>query len=401
MRLLDDIAIRTRNGFWYYEVRKISRLKDAALDRKAFGGDCERRRHFEGIRRSWSSPDARQTFGGKTLLEVVNAWDASGDGRGPYADATRNFRSPFWKFVQQPNIPLEEYLAHIDKYVLDHGLVRLSHEDRLLYGSFLSGYEPALQYGATPAHSAILHSLAMTCTLDAMSVLIALFRVAMARGSLERAIAIRKAMRLSMLEMSITGHLPSQVAIYVSVLVEARVLANCWVSAADWKASDDYVIKKPSSTERIHAFCRYRLWFITHATIGSRYGDAPIVIPTSGILWAEQNREALVAAQECLDRARAEIIHDNVYSANEAQVSKHLAEVDRILRELPPRPTGLQDSYYDASLLEPADRSEVEEDPYARREDRIATLMAGWPRHRPDPQWCSDMLARAIMSPAK
>jgi hypothetical protein len=375
MRTLDDISVRTQNGFWYYQVRQIEHLSDAALDRKAFGEDCERRRYFEGIRRSWSSPNARGVVGDMKMLEVVDGWDRGDTGPGPYAEAKINYESAFWKFVSDPNIPLDEYSEHIAKYVQSNDLIRLRREDLRLYDSFLSAYEPALQCGDTPAYRAMLHNLAMIGTLDALSVLIAIFREAMARGSLDQAIAVRDAIRLGISEMLVTGRIPSEVATCVHALVESRALANRWVSVDEWKSSDQKAIKNPSSAERKRAFDRYRRWFIAHATTRNGYGDTPFVIPTDGILWLERNRDALVAARESMDMAIAEKIHHNIYGTGGAQVLKHLAEATRILQELAPRPTDLQACYYDPTppLSTGTDR---EHDPRDTREGRLAALLA-------------------------
>lgn len=386
MRSLDDIAIRTRNGFWYYQVRQIEHLSDAALDRKAFGDDCGRRRYFEGIRRSWSSPDARPIVGGKTALKVVDAWDQVDTGPRPYASATRNFQSKFWTFVWKPDIPLYEYTRHIENYVHNNDLVRLGRHDLRLYESFLSAYEPALQCGATPAYDEMLHHLTATGTLDSLSVLIALFREAMARGSLDQATAIRMAIRDAMLEMLIAGCIPSEVASTVFALVESRVLANRWLSVDDWKSSDKHAINNPSSTERNRAFDRYRRWFDTHAITRSGYGDTPIAIRTPGIRWAEENLDALVAARGFMDQAISEQLHDNICGGDGSRVTEHLAEAARILQELPPRPLDLQACYYDPhpSRLAESDR---DGDPHRRREDRLAAALAlPWPGFRDSQQ---------------
>ena len=375
MRSLDDIAVRTKNGFWYYQVRQIEHLSDAALDRKVFGKDCGRRRYFEGIRRSWSSPKARSVVGGMTVLKVVDGWDRGNNGSGPYAEATKNFKSTFWKFVSDPTVPLDEYIEHVEKYVRSNDLVRLRRQDLRLYESFLSAYEPALQCGDTPAYRAMLHNLAMIGTLDALSVLIAIFREAMARGSLDQAIAIREAIRLGMFEMLVTGRMPPEVATCVMALVESRVLANHWVSVDEWKSSDQKAIKNRSSAERKRAFDRYRLWFIAHATTRNGYGDTPFVIRTDGILWLERNRDALVAARKFMDMAIADQIHDNIYGTGGEQVSKHLAEAARILQELSPRPTDLQACYYDPPPPLSAELDQ-EHDPRDTREGRLAALLA-------------------------
>lgn len=315
--------------FWYEEIRAISGLNDAGLDRKCFGEDCGRRRYFEGIRRSWSSPDARPIVDGRTVLQVVDSWDTNGAGPGPYANATRNFRSKLWDFLANPDASPDDYTAHIQDYVSNHGLVRLSWHEVRLYRMLLGTSEPAVQNGAL-SHSAMLQELIKDRTIDALSVLIALFREAMAAFSLDRAVATRSAVRLCMNDMMTASLIPPQVEALFGVLIEARVLNNCWVSDAEWRSRAEGCCRRPSSTERNRDLIRWINWYISHATMHVPiYGEAPIASRTAGISWVEQNRDALVRA--LWHKGQAE-------TAESRYASDHLAEVTRIFERLPPRP---------------------------------------------------------------
>lgn len=316
MRPAEDLAERARNWFWYWMVRRISGLSNEALDQK-FLRTSERIRRFEVISESASSPAKIALRDGRTLLELVDMADRPAPDRpGPFAPATQAFESPFWDFLI-PNGPRPAYRGRrsscdasdltseraslscsefIQSYVHERGWLRLPNGSGSLYEIFLGPDEPAVEMRIGTAYSAMLHKLVAEQTLEAVAVLMALFREAIHNVDLKRAAAIKVALKGATTWLCQRYEMPDRMTKLLDSLVFDRILKNLWLTKADWqRAAEERTDPKINSRDRIKEFQRWVDWYISHPREGEprRFGAFPIVPQSARTRWVESNRDAL------------------------------------------------------------------------------------------------------------
>jgi hypothetical protein len=293
MRPTEDLAYRARNWFWYWRVRHISSLSNDQLDLKCFG-DQGRKRHFERLQSSASSPDEVALVAGSTLLDLVDGWERPVDGRpGPYASLKRDFKSRLWEFLAGRDLAPSVYCDHIQEAADARGWMRAGDRDYSLYETFLGDAEPAIESGISTAYSAMLHKLVNEATPDATAVLLALFREAMHRVELEQAIAIRTALNASIAWMGHRHGIPERVTQLLRQLVRDRVLANRWVTEADWRKDTNTPVKRAmGSRARIREFQAWVTWYTRRprAFDATGYGRFPLVPQSARTDWLETHR---------------------------------------------------------------------------------------------------------------
>lgn len=296
MRPTQDLAYRARNWFWYWRVRQISGLTNEQLDQKCFG-DHGRRRHFERLEASASDPDEIPLVDGKTLLELVNAWDLPGDrGPGPFACATRAFESPLWSFLATRDQAPTVFTDCIQNYAEKRGWMRVHDCDYALYAMFLGTDEPAIAHGVETTYSAMLHKLVNEVSPDATAVLIALFREAIHQVELENAIAIRNALTASIVWMGELLGIHRNVTQLIKQLSSDRVLSNRWITEADWRTNTNTPITpKLASRARIREFHAWVRWYTNRpqAFDGNGFGRFPLVPISARTEWLEAHRDFL------------------------------------------------------------------------------------------------------------
>ena len=333
MRPTQDLAYRARNWFWYWRVRQISGLTNDELDKKCFGAHG-RRQHFERLEVTASDPDEMPLVDGKTLLELVDAWDAPEDGgAGPYACATRAFRSRLWSFLATRDVAQATYTDYIQHCAEDRGWMRAHDRDYALYAMFLGADEPAIEHGVETAYSAMLHKLVNDASPDATAMLIALFREAMYQVELENAIAIRKALTASIVWMGERLEIPRNMTQLIKQLAIDRVLSNRWITEADWRTQTNTPVTPRLTTRaRIREFNAWVRWYTNRpaAFDGNGYGRFPLVPRSARTDWLEAHRDFL-------DEVREEVgaLRQTHWNFGDSQVleNKAFAEKARIYAE--------------------------------------------------------------------
>lgn len=297
-------------------MRAISGLRNDALDRKCFGRAAGRKRHFERLQHTASSPDEVALLDGKTLLHIVDQWDIADDQERPYAAATKSFHSKLWLLLLERDLAPATYSKCIQEYAAQQGWIRIGLDDAFLYRTFLGEAEPAIQHGTSNDYHAMLHTLAIQATPDALATLIALFRGAMHAVLLEQAIAIRSAIKVC-LAMILRPHenLDSRAGAFRSFerllwqLVQHRVFSNVWLTQNDWRSQTG--AKRDGGTSsrlRIKEFKDWVAWYVdaSDAVSRTRYGQFPIVPKSPRTSWLEANRDELICVYERLAHLRHE-----------------------------------------------------------------------------------------------
>ena len=350
MRPTQDLAYRARNWFWYWMIRQISGLSNESLDRRCFD-PLKRPRHFERLQASAADPSVRTLVDDKTLLAVVDAWDAPEDGRpGPFACATQAFESKLWEFLATRDSPAAVYTDYIQHYAEQRGWMRAANRDFGLYAMFLGTDEPAIAHGVETAYSAMLHRLVNEMTPDATAVLVALFREAIHQVELENAIAIRKALRASIFWMGENLGIPRHVTQLVDRLVSDRILSNRWLTEADWRTQTNTPVKPGiAAGARIREFRAWVSWYTqrTHAQGGTGFGCFPIVPKSVRTEWLESHRDFLeqVRGEVGVLRQTHWSLHDSADPRNRAVAEQARIQADGLLSRICPPATASEGLY--------------------------------------------------------
>lgn len=296
MRMAEDLGYRARNWFWYWQVRQTSQLSNQRLDEKVFG-DVGRKRHFERIQHSASSPDRVAVLGGPTLVELVDRWGLEGsDVDRPFATATIAFHSRLWEFLTKRDIAPQEYTDFVQSTVASRGWHRIHGRDFGLYRRFLGEAEPASNLSGGVAFSAMLHRLANDAAPDSLALLVALFREAVYAVRLQEALLIKPAIKAATGWMCRQVNMPETETRLLARLVDDRVLSNVWITESDWR--DDAGCRAGSTTsswERLRQFREWVAWYTRDRPQSSQSGfcASPIVPLSPRIGWLESNREVL------------------------------------------------------------------------------------------------------------
>lgn len=332
MRPVDDLVERVRNWFWYWTVRRQSGLSNDALDMQFLGPGEKggRRRHFERIGQTASSPAAVAVKDGKTLLKLV---DEAG-----LTDAGLLFESKIWEFLSERDAPLQVYSDFIAEYVETKGWHRLHSRDAHLYITFLGEDEPAVQPDVSTAYSAMLHKLVNEATIEALTVLIALFREAMGSMLLTQAIAIQTAIRAAVTWTCMRNEIPDLPKNLLGQLVDDRALGNRWLTEADWRHNANVPRKKRMTTlerkRELHAWVR---WYIKESGLIGKtpYGHTPIVPRGERIDWLEANRSELVSIKSLISELKQEhwTFEDSMIPEYKAYAESALARANELLAQ--------------------------------------------------------------------
>lgn len=303
------MGFRARTWFWYWLVRRISKWSDAQLDTKAFG-DVRRKRHFERIQHSASSPDDVALFEGKTLLEAVDEWILPDNyAAAPFAFATAAYRSPLWDFLTRRDFKPGDYTLFIERAVATRGWHRVHLRDFGFYRALLGEAEPAIEAPEGMAYSAMLHKLANEATPDSLALLIALFREAIHAVRLRDALLIQPAITATVGWMCHRLQMPETITRLLDRLVDDRVLANIWLTEADWREQIGGQAGVPrNSRERLRQFRAWVTWYVDEFPRTSRanYSSFPIVPASPRIAWIEANRASLLEAYQTMRRNEAD-----------------------------------------------------------------------------------------------
>jgi hypothetical protein len=360
MRPTEDLAVRARNWFWYWQVRGMAELSNDRLDEKFLGAGRGRARHFERIQQTASSPDKMALSDGKTLLDLVHSHTEPGaDNPHPYTEARATFQSGLWEFLSRRDIAPDGYTDFVQRYVNERGWFRASNRDDRLILMFLGETEPAVEPGASTACSAMLHKIADEATPDAVAVLVALFREALSNVQLEQAILIKSALRTSVHWTCERYAIPAPVSTLLRRLVDDRIISNIWVSEDDWRTETQSTRRKGNATrERIKDFQACVAWYIGRSfqSQAGQYGMYSIVPRSARIDWFVKNQDMLAEAyreilelrrysweRERLPRPESRL-HGEVAAEDAKAILEAIAlpegEPERFYSELPQRQMG-------------------------------------------------------------
>lgn len=302
MRPTEDLPARARNWFWYWTVKNHYQLSDDKLDRRFLATAGSRRRHFERIGQTASSPATVAIRDGKTLLELVDQ-----DG---LSDAKLIFDSELWEYLSTRDSSAEVYSDFIAQVMKERGWYRINADDRHLYSLFLGKDEPAVEAHVATSYSAMLHMLINDASIQSLAVLVALFREAMANTLLDQALSIRIALRGAVTWTCHCHNIPELPTRLLRQLIDDRVLSNRWLTEKDWWAQQATNSRKPTSTrERVRNFSAWVNWYTqdSYRFGTSSYGLHPIVPRSKRIDWIEEQRLALTRTYHQIKQQEGEL----------------------------------------------------------------------------------------------
>jgi len=306
-----DLAYRARNWFWYWRVRQISGLSNDRLDAKCFG-DSNRRRSFDRLQETASSPDTVPVVDGKKLLQVVDDWRDVGRGSAiAYRQATRDFRSELWDILGSRDYGPAEYTTLINTYAANRGWTRIANSDTALYRAMLGRDEPAVEEGVSTAYSAMLHKIANDATPQSIAVLAALYRETVHQGSLDLAISVQHALRAAVPWMCDRLGMDAHTSMLIQKLIKDRVIANRWITEEDWKKTLPASPSPDRSTRsRAKDFQAYVDWYVHRSGDLNReeFGRHPIVPRSERLDWVSEQRDVLSEALKEAERSRVDAL---------------------------------------------------------------------------------------------
>lgn len=348
MRPFSDLAERARTWVWLGVVRHLSSgLVDDRLDElfiPALKVSGERRRHFSRITATGCAPDDRAILDGKTLLTLVDAFEAP-DGVRPFAAAKVIFQSPLWTFLSSQGLDADVFTVHIQQAAHLADWHRIPVQDLGLYRRVLGEATGCAQPVGSTAYSAMLHKLANERSVEALATLAALFLEALHGGLLEEAMQIRRALRITVTLVSQRYELPELVSSLLGKLIDDRILGNTWIGMADWPDAAS-LARKRSTHQRAKDWQAFVAWYLSSAgnTRRARFGALPLVPGSARIDWLESNRAFLEAGMKHYHALRLDA--DGLRAFRPEKSAEVQAEAEHLLAALS-APAGADPRFYD------------------------------------------------------
>lgn len=344
MRPTEDLPARARNWFWYWTVKNHYQLSDDKLDQRFLASTGSRRRHFERIGQTASSPATVAVLDGKTLLALVEQ-----DG---FTEAKLVFDSKLWQYLLVRDEPAETYSEFIAQVLEKRGWHRIPTDDRPLYSMFLGQNEPAVEFHVSTAYSAMLHRLVNDASFESLAVLVALFREAMANTLLDQALSIRIALKCAVTWTCHSNSIPDQPTRLLRQLIHDRVLSNRWLTEQDWRMQQTNGAGRASSTrDRVRNFNAWVRWYTedSYRFGTSSYGLHPIVPRSKRIDWIEDQRLLLTEVCKQIQEQEGENgIFDESINAKLRLLSAHTHLLTKALIDSHQPPPVMAETFYDS-----------------------------------------------------
>lgn len=285
-----DLAYRARNWFWYWRVREASGLSNERLDVACFG-DSVRRRSFDRIQKTASSPDDVPVVSGKTLLETVSQWPPGSDEPSEiYKQVISAFRSNLWGLLARQPTDVEGYRVHLSSFAARHGWERIQgpNEAAFLEGPWNSSWLWRKMRSAEFAE--MLLDLGTEASPDALAALLALYLEAAEEGDGDHQPAIR--MAITSVLMRFESHLgvDRRTTSLLRRLIEDRVTGRRWIEHfGHTEIRSPEATSSKNSAARARKFNDYVDWYVNQpAHLGSDAHSKPCRCHGHGVtLWVK------------------------------------------------------------------------------------------------------------------
>lgn len=297
-----------------------------------------RLRIFFRIRALGTSPDATQGY--RTTQSVYEM--ANSDSPKLLAPARRVFESEIWEFLRQPDRPIADYTRVIEAICERRGWYRARREELRIGQTFLGLDEPAFQQGMSPAYHAMLqHLVEAQPDIEALTLLVALFREAYGSFQLDQAMAIRSALRSAAFSYAKACDVPDDISVLLNRLIWDRIIQNQIVNDDVLDESDGNADTGQSSDatpgQKMQRFVKRYVSGQLHDWDAAP-GVVAIVPRTDRIDWLLENRTGLRAGAEMVAQAeRAFHAHDDVERASPREAARMLRDEILSMAEPPQR----------------------------------------------------------------
>ena len=324
-----DLAYRARNWFWYWRVRQASGLSNERLDVACFG-DSVRRRSFDRIQKTASSPDDVAVVSGSTLVETVSGWSAgTGESSETYRQLTSAFRSNLWSLLARQPTDLEGYRVHLSSFAGRHGWERIQkqNEAAFLEGPWNSSWLWRKMRSAEFAE--MLLDLSTDASPDALAALLALYLEAAEEGDGDHQPTIRSAIFSLLIRFESQLGVNGRTVSLLRRLIEDRVTDRRWIQhfgQAEMRAPK--ATSSKNSAARAKNFNDYVDWYVNQpAHLGSDAHSEPCRCYGHGVtLWVKAG-SALIGSDGQGDSGSRSPIAARIYRhATLRQIALALAE---------------------------------------------------------------------------
>lgn len=220
-----DVAWRLRNWCWFWMVKRRTQLSDDGLDRLCFGGGADkRRRFFERVRTIGSDPSLPNTdLNGRSAFDMVH------EKKKTLEPAKRLFQSRLWEILSRPDFPISE-CRHVAATILhERGWYRFRKEDYVIAVALsLEDKTFAISENLNTTYRSMLSETERTPSANAVTLLVALYKEAVAERAFVRAITLEKSLRNCVSAWSHAFEWPPKIAALLRILINDRVIKNLW-----------------------------------------------------------------------------------------------------------------------------------------------------------------------------
>lgn len=309
-----DIALRARNWIWYSLVQSESLLSDDDLDRVFVllaDEDPKRPRTFARIRRMGSAPtDIRGYRKKSSIYAAVHSQENRRNGN--FEHARRAFESPLWEILTERDLSQERIQEIIWTITRARGLTRVDRHELDDLNAIIRDTDLLKSIGLSIADKDCLTDVYLPQDLDAVAVLAALYREALATHNLKRAAFLQNSISSVCMNFLAAWRPPDFLINLILRLIDDRICGNIWIDEHVWATATgiELVNMSKGGTEsrrkrEIHAFVKWYLGDRKELT-------KPIHLslpkaPAPALEWVREHRETLTAYEYAVRQDRGKI----------------------------------------------------------------------------------------------
>lgn len=329
-----DIALRARNWIWYSLVQSESLLSDDDLDRtfiQLVDKDPKRPRTFARIRRMGSAPTDMRGYRKKSSIYAA-VHSEENQRSGDFEDARRAFESPLWEILTNRDLSQERLQEIIWTITHARGLTRVGKHELDDLDAIVRDTELLKSIGLSIIDKDCLTDVYLPQDLDAVAVLSALYREALAAHNLTRAALLQNSISNVCMNFLAAWRPPDFLISLILRLIDDRICGNIWIDEHVWSTTTGSELinmsKGGNESKRRREISSFVKWYIGDRKSLTKSAHLSLPkIPVPALEWVRGHRESLTAYKDAIrqDQNKIDALEDSPF-AEDREAATQLRE---------------------------------------------------------------------------